>query len=118
MVRFLLHWLVLAAALAVTAYLLPGVGVSSPVALALGSLVLGLMNALVRPVLAWLTLPLTVLTLGLFYLVVNGVSFALAAWLVDGFAVSGLCAAMTGALLTSVVSAVLELLVPGRRSRR
>ena len=71
MVRFLVWWFTLAVALGVTAWLLPGVHVVSWPALAVASLVLGLVNALVRPVLVLLTLPVTVLTLGLFYLVVN-----------------------------------------------
>lgn len=107
MLRFLSHWLVLALALATTAWLLPGVHISSGAALAIGALVLGGMNALVRPVITLLTLPLTVLTLGLFYLVVNGASFGLAALLVSGFAVDGLGTAILGALITSIASTVL-----------
>ncbi len=105
--RFLLHWLAVALALALAAWLLPGVHVASWGALALGSLVVGLVNALVRPVLTLLTLPLTILTLGLFYLVVNGVAFGLAAWIVPGFQVDSAGAAVLGALITSVVSGVI-----------
>lgn len=104
---FVIHWLVLAVAVGVSAYLLPGVSVSSGGALAVAALVLGLVNALVRPLLTILTLPLTVVTLGLFYLVVNGVSFAIAAWLVPGFHVSTLSQAILGALIASLVSWVL-----------
>ena len=101
---FVLHWLTVAIALAVTAWVLPGVVVSSLPALAVAALVLGLVNAVVRPILFLLTLPITVLTLGLFYLVVNGVSFALAAWAVPGFAVNGLVGAILGALMVGLVS--------------
>src|SRR5690606_37726835 len=66
---FLVQWFVVAIALAVTAYIVPGVIIESGVALAVAALVLGLVNALVRPILTLLTLPLTILTLGLFYLV-------------------------------------------------
>jgi putative membrane protein len=105
--RFLIHWLVVMIALAVTAWLLPGVNVQSFVALALGGLVLGLVNALVRPVLHVLSLPITLLTLGLFIFVVNGVAFGLAAFLTPGFTVSGLWQAILGSVLVSVVSWIL-----------
>lgn len=104
MTRFLLHWLVVAIALGAASWVLPGVHVTSWPALAVAALVLGLVNATVRPLLAILTLPLTILTLGLFYLVVNGLAFALAAALVPGFGVDGLLWSMLGALLVSLVS--------------
>ena len=104
---FVLHWALTALAVGVAAYILPGVSVSSGVALAIGALILGLVNALVKPVLVVLTLPLTVLTLGLFYFVVNGLTFALAAAIVPGFSVASLGSAVLGALITSLVSWVL-----------
>lgn len=109
--RFLVHWFAVAVALAFTAWLLPGVHVLSWGALVLGSLSVGLVNALVRPVLALLTLPLTILTLGLFYLVVNGAAFGLAAWLVPGFQVDSAGAAILGALITSLASGLIERLL-------
>jgi putative membrane protein len=102
--NFILHWLVVALALAVAAYLLPGVSVTSVTTLIVAGLVLGLVNALVRPILTILTLPLTILTLGLFYLVVNGLAFGLAAALVPGFSVAGFGSAILGALIVSIVS--------------
>jgi len=102
--RFLIHWLVIALALWVTAAILPGVGFSSTTALAVGAIVLGLVNALVRPVITILTLPITILTLGLFYLVVNGFAFYLASKLVPGFEVAGFGWAVLGALLVGVIS--------------
>jgi putative membrane protein len=101
---FLVHWLIVAVALWVTASIVPGVVVASYQSLALAALVLGLVNALVKPVLVLLTLPLTILTLGLFYFVVNGIAFALAAALVPGFSVSSFGVAILGALVVSVVS--------------
>jgi putative membrane protein len=101
---FLVHWAVTALAVGVAAYILPGVSFSSGVALAIGSLMLGLVNALVKPALVVLTLPLTVVTLGLFYLVVNGLTFALAAAVVPGFQVASLVSAIGGAVLTGLVS--------------
>lgn len=102
--NFILHWLVVAISLAVAAYLLPGVSVTSVTALVVAGLVLGLVNALVRPILTILTLPLTILTLGLFYLVVNGLAFGLAAALVPGFSVAGFGSAILGAFIVSIVS--------------
>jgi putative membrane protein len=102
--RFLVHWLVIALALWVTASILPGVEVSSWKSLAIAAIVLGLLNALVRPILVLLTLPITVLTLGLFYLIVNGFTFLLASKLVPGFDVSTFWWAVLGALVMSLVS--------------
>jgi putative membrane protein len=101
---FLLHLLVVAVALWVTAYLVPGVTITSWTALAIAALVLGLINATVKPVLVILTLPITIITLGLFYLVVNALAFALAAALVPGFQIAGALPAIVGALVTSLVS--------------
>jgi len=102
--RFIVHWLVIAAALWVTAYILPGVNVGSWQTLAIAALVLGLINAVIRPILTILTLPITVLTLGLFYLVVNGFTFLLASRIVPGFEVASFWWAVLGALIVSVVS--------------
>jgi putative membrane protein len=106
MLTFILHWLVTALALVVADWALAGVRVSSGAALAVAAVVLGLVNALVRPVLVLLTLPLTIVTLGLFYLVVNGLAFGLAAALVPGFGVSSFGSAIAGALIVSIVSAL------------
>jgi putative membrane protein len=105
--RFLIHWLMVAAALWIATYLVPGVRVSSTGTLLVAALVLGLVNALVRPILFFVTLPITVVTLGLFYLVVNGLAFGLAAALVPGFTVSSFTSAVLGALVVSVVSWIL-----------
>jgi putative membrane protein len=101
---FLAHWLITALALVVADWALDGVRLGSGLSLAVAALVLGLVNALVRPVITILTLPLTVVTLGLFYLVVNGLAFALAAALVPGFTVASLGSAVAGALIVSLVS--------------
>lgn len=105
--KFLIHWLVIAVALWVAATLVPGVRFSSTKSLLLAALVLGLVNALVRPIIFILTLPITVLTLGLFYFVVNGLAFALTAALVPGFDVVHFWNAILGALVVSVVSWIL-----------
>jgi putative membrane protein len=107
MMSFAIHWLITAVSLVIADWALPGVRIGSGLSLALAAVVLGFVNALVRPVLVLLTLPLTVLTLGLFYLVVNGLAFALAAALVPGFSVATLGSAIAGALIVSLVSAVI-----------
>jgi len=104
MTYFLVHWLTTALALGVCAWILPGVEVTSLPALLVAALVLGFMNAVVKPILVVLTLPITVLTLGLFYLVLNGLAFALAALLVPGFVVAGFGWAILGALIVGLVS--------------
>lgn len=102
--RFFFHWLVVTIALGVATWVLPGVHVNSLAALAVAGLVLGFVNAIVRPILVILTLPITIVTLGLFYLVVNGLAFALAALVVPGFVVASLGWSILGALVVSVVS--------------
>jgi putative membrane protein len=104
---FLVHWLITAVALVVGAHVVPGIYLGSTAVVLLSALVLGLVNAFVRPVLVVLTLPITILTLGFFYLVVNGIAFALAAALVPGFRVASFGSAIAGALVVSVISFVL-----------
>jgi putative membrane protein len=108
---FLVHWIVLSIALWVTAWLVPGVRFNSWLALGIGALVLGFVNAIVRPLLVILTLPITLLTLGLFYLVVNALAFGLAAALVPGFSVDSAWSAVLGALVASIVSWFLGMFV-------
>jgi putative membrane protein len=115
MLRFLFHMVAIAAALWVATLVVPGVEVSSWGVLAVAALVLGLVNALVRPLLTLLTLPITILTLGLFYLVVNGLCFALAAFLVPGFHIGGFLSAIFGALVVSVVSWFVGLFGPRKK---
>ena len=102
--RFLTHLFTVAVALAATSWVVPGVDVTSLPALLVAALVLGFVNAIIRPIMVLLTLPVTVLTLGLFYFVVNGVAFALAAFFVPGFTVESLGWAIVGALVLSVAS--------------
>ncbi len=112
---FLVHWMTLAAALAATAWLLPGVRVDSPAALLVAALVLGFLNAILKPLLVLLTLPLTVLTLGLFYFVLNGILFALASVLVPGFVVSGFGSAVLGAIVMGLISMFISAFTRERR---
>ena len=105
---FLLRLLLNGIAILVAAWLIPGLDVSSPAAALLAGILLGFVNALVRPVLILLTLPLTLLTLGLFIFVVNAICLGLTAAVLPGFSVSGFWAALFGALVVSVVSWVLN----------
>jgi putative membrane protein len=111
MVRFLLAWLVNTLALIAVAYLMPSITVSSFGAALIAALVLGLVNAIVRPVLVLLTLPVTILTLGLFIFVLNGLLFWMVASWLEGFHVAGFWAGVFGAILFSLVSWLLSALV-------
>ena len=104
---FLLRVLINAAALWVAASLIPGIRLSGLRYTLLAALVLGLINAIVRPVLLFLTLPITLLTLGLFIFVLNAFCLWLTSRLVPGFDVHGFGAAFLGALVISVVSWIL-----------
>jgi putative membrane protein len=84
--------------------LVPGIAFDGWGSLIVAALLLGIVNAVVRPFILLLTLPLTLLTLGLFILVVNGISLALVAWLLPGFAVTGLAAATLGAIVVGITS--------------
>ena len=101
----LIRWLLNTLALFVVVFLLrPHVTASSMVALAIAALVLGLLNAVVRPILFVLTLPLTIVTLGLFLLVLNAIMLEITAAIVPGFHIEGFGWAILGALVLAVVS--------------
>ena len=116
--KTLVRWLLLAAALLLVAHLYPGVMVKSFSSAMIAALVLGLLNALLRPLLVLLTLPVTVLTLGLFLFVINALMFYFAAELLSGLAVASFGAALIGSLIYSlcgmVIDAALERVFPGR----
>jgi putative membrane protein len=106
MLGFAMRWVISAAGLALASLVLPGISIDGGVTLFLAALVLGFVNAFVRPLLVLVTLPLTVLTLGLFLLVVNGLMIALVAALFDGFRVAGLGSAILAAILVSITSGI------------
>jgi putative membrane protein len=99
--------LVSTAAFLIASYLLPGFHVANVWSAVLAAVVLGLCNAIIRPIVILFTLPLTVLTLGLFLLVINGAVLALAVWLVPGVAVANMGWAIAAAVVISVINAVL-----------
>ncbi|MFA6446683.1 MAG: phage holin family protein [Patescibacteria group bacterium] len=100
----LLRWLLNALAVMAAAYLVPGVNVQSIWAALIAALVIGLINALIRPIILLLTLPINILTLGLFTLVINALMFWLASSIVKGFNVQGFWPAFWGALVFWIVS--------------
>lgn len=115
MTSLLLRWLLNALALLAVAYLYPGVQVDSFFAAAMAALVLGLVNAVIRPILVILTLPVTIITLGLFLFVINALLFWLVAEIVKGFTVQGFLAALAGSLLYSLISLAVSWLVSGAK---
>lgn len=99
---FVVRLLITALGLWVADQLLSGITITGTGALIISALLLGVVNAVIRPIILILTLPLTVLTLGFFVLVVNGISLAIAAWLVPGFNVAGLWSATIGAIIVGL----------------
>jgi len=106
--KLIVRWLLLAAALLLVAHLYTGVSISSFGAAMIAALVLGLLNTLVRPLLVLLTLPVTLLTLGLFLFVINALMFWSAAGVLSGFNVSGFGAALIGSLIYSLCGMVID----------
>ena len=109
MLNILKNWIVSALVLWVVAYFLPGVRVSGFVVALEVAFILGLINFFVRPLLVALTLPITVVTLGLFIFVINAFMIMLAAAIVPGFAVSGFISALVFSLILSLVNNFLRL---------
>lgn len=110
MTRLVLKWALNSLALFLVMKLIPGIQIDRFQDLLLATLVIGLLNAFLRPVIILLTLPVTLLTLGLFTLVINGLMFYLASHLVTGFHITGFGAAFVAALLFSMFSFVLNLI--------
>ena len=110
--QLIVGWIVVAAAFAITAAVVPSVEIDGGVlALLLIAIVFGLVNALVGPVLRLISLPLTVITFGLFALVVNAALLGITAWLLDSLDVGGFFPAVLAAVVLSLVTAVLLFLV-------
>ena len=105
---FILKWLLSAAALLAVAYLYSGVVVTSFTAALIAAAVLGILNTIVRPMLVLLTLPVTIITLGLFIFVINALMFWAAASLLDGLKVNGFVAALIGSLIYSALQLAIE----------
>jgi putative membrane protein len=108
MIKLLLRWTLLAAALLLVAHLYRGVAVASFATALVAALVLGLLNTLVRPLLVLLTFPVTLVTLGLFLFVINALMFWSAASVLEGFNVSGFGAALVGSIIYSLCGMVID----------
>lgn len=104
MQAFLVRLLINALGLWLAEAIVPGIFIQGTGTLILAALLMGIVNALVKPVAVLLTLPITIVTLGIFLLVVNAAMFALVAWMLPGFSVSGFWAALLGWLIVSIVS--------------
>ena len=112
--RFLARLLLNGIAIIIAAWLLPGLHLSGTFAALVAGAILGFVNAIIRPVLFFLTLPITLLTLGLFIFVLNALCLGLTAALVPGFDIDGFWWALLGALLVSIVSWILNGLFVGK----
>lgn len=114
--KLILTWLLAACALLMVAYLYPGVQVQSFTSALIAAAIIGLFNAVLKPILVILTLPVTIVTLGLFLFVINALMFWAAAHVLDGFQVAGFVAALIGSIIYSllmlVVNAALRTVLP------
>ncbi|MFZ0543537.1 MAG: phage holin family protein [Candidatus Sulfotelmatobacter sp.] len=116
--RLLLNWVLSALAVWIVSKIVPGISVSGPVAALIAALVIGFINATVGVLLKILTFPLTLITLGLFWFVINALMLKFASALVSGFQVRTFTAAFLGAILLSVVNVLLKWLVYPTQDRR
>lgn len=117
--RFILKLLVNALGVYVTAALLPGVGVENYLEAIVVALILGLLNALVKPILILLTIPITIFTLGLFVLVINAGLIMFAGWLLDSFTVANFWWALAFSIILSIINGIMERFVfEDKRSAR
>jgi len=114
--RLLLHWILTAIAVWIVAHVVPGISVSGPTAALIAALVIGLINATLGLLLKIVTFPLTLLTLGLFWFVINALMLELAAAFVQGFHVRNFVAAFIGAILLSLVSSLLQWIFMPRKT--
>ncbi len=103
----IINWLILTLAILITAYLLPGVMIETLTAAIVAALILGIINVSLKPLLIILTLPINILTLGLFTLVINALLILLVAWLVNGFEVANFWWALLFAIVLSIINAFL-----------
>lgn len=106
-----LRWLLNSLALLFTAWLMPGIQIKSIGAALIAALVLGVINAIIRPIVLFFTLPLNILTLGFFTLVVNALMLLIVRSVVNGFTVSGFWAAFFGSIVLTIVSGLLSALI-------
>jgi len=113
--RFFIRWAISAVALAIASWVIKGITIENGWALLFAALVVGLLNAFLRPIIILLTLPINILTLGLFTFVINAAMILFTAEIVRGFRVSGFWAALLAAIIMSVVGFFLNLFLPDDR---
>lgn len=106
MTKFALRAVIAAVGLWLATLLISGLQIADPTTLILAALLLGVINAFVKPILVILTLPITILSLGIFLLVINAAMLGLVAWLLPGFAISGFGAALLGAIVVSITGLI------------
>jgi putative membrane protein len=116
--KILIKWLLSAASLLFVAYIYSGVEVQSFTSALIAAFVIGLFNVVLRPVLVLLTLPVTIVTLGLFLFVINALMFWAAATVLDGFQVNGFVAALVGSLIYSLLGVLIESALGGLFSKK
>ena len=119
MVSLLVRWIAMAVAVLLAAYVVPGIEVRNPQTAFLTAVVLSLLNAILRPILIFFTLPVTIVTLGLFMLVINAFMLWLTGWLLrtHGFSVHGFVPAFLGALVISIVGGFLHAVLKPKKER-
>lgn len=123
--RFLIRWAIVAISLFVAASIMPGINIEGTggwISVAIMALVLGLVNAIIRPILTFLSCGLLILTLGLFMFVINALTFWLSAWIATnwfhaGFSVDSFWAALWGSIVVSIISFLISLVLPDFKSR-
>ena len=106
--KFFLTWLLTSVSLFLTAYIVPGIEITGFTAAAVAAVILGLVNAIIKPILVLFTLPLTIITLGLFLLVVNAISLGIVGYFTPGFSIDGFLPAIIGSIVLSIVSGFLN----------
>ena len=106
--KYIISFIGSAIALLITAYVVPGVTILDPKALIIATIIVGLINTFIRPILRLISLPITLVTFGLFAIVINAATFALAALFAPGFEIDGIIPAFLGAIVLSIVSTIID----------
>lgn len=109
--RFILSFVGSAIALFLTAEIVNGVTIIDLRALIIATIIVGLVNTFIRPILRLISLPITLVTFGLFAIVVNAITFSLAAWITPGFEINGIIPALLGAIVLSITSTIIDFVV-------
>jgi putative membrane protein len=116
-VRLLIRWLIMAVSLFIVSQIIPGIHVTTVQAALIAAVVVGFLNATLGTILKILTFPFTILTLGLFWLVINAAMLGLAASLVNGFTIDGPITAFIGSIVLSLVNLVLKVILPDGKDK-